>query len=70
MDVAQDDNMMVTGHNNGTLMIWSISKFAKVMEMKDLHAHEIITSVCFSRDNNYVLTNSKYLAIPHAIGTT
>ena len=60
MDVAQDDNMLVTGHNNGTLMIWSINKFAKIMEMKDLHAHEIITSVHISRDGHYVLTNSRY----------
>ncbi len=68
MDVAQDDNMLVTGHNNGTLMIWSIGKFSKIMEMKDLHAHEIITSVCISRDNHYILTNSRQVPLDHIVG--
>lgn len=58
MDLAQDDNMLITGHNNGSLMIWSLSKFAKIKEIKDLHK-DVITSVCISKDNNYVLTNSK-----------
>ena len=59
MDVAQDDNTLITGHNNGSLMIWSINKWGKIMEMKDLHPGEVITSVCISRDNRYVLTNGK-----------
>ena len=63
MDLAQDDNMLITGHNNGTLMIWSLNKFGKIAEMKDLHSQEIITSVCISRDNNYALTNAKYIIL-------
>eukprot|EP00826_Nyctotherus_ovalis_P006522 TRINITY_DN1155_c0_g1_i11.p1 TRINITY_DN1155_c0_g1~~TRINITY_DN1155_c0_g1_i11.p1 ORF type:complete len:455 (+),score=123.75 TRINITY_DN1155_c0_g1_i11:504-1868(+) len=59
VDVAQDDNMLVTGHNNGTLVIWSINKFGKVIEFKDLHRGEVISSVCISRDSYYVLTNGR-----------
>ncbi len=59
MDLAQDDNMLVTGHNSGTLMIWSVKKFEKIHEMRDLH-HDVITSVCLSRDNHYIMTTSKY----------
>lgn len=58
MDLAQDDNLLVTGHNNGSLMIWSLSKFAKIKEFKDL-GKDVITSVNISKDNNYILTNSK-----------
>jgi len=59
MDLGQDDNMLITGHNNGTLMIWSLNKFLKIKEIKDLHNKDIITSVNISRDGRYVLTNSK-----------
>ena len=59
MDLTQDDSMLATGHNNGTLMIWAVNKFSKITEFKDLHA-DIITSVCISRDNHYLLTNGKY----------
>lgn len=51
--------MLVTGHNNGTLVIWSINKFSKVIEFKDLHRGEVISSVCISRDSHYVLTNGR-----------
>jgi len=60
MDLAHDDNMLITGHGNGTLMIWSVNKLEKIAEIKDLHSNDIITSVCVSRDNHYVLTNAMY----------
>ena len=61
MDLAQDDNLLVTGHNNGALIVWSLNKLTKIAELGELHNHEVITSVCISRDGHYVLTNSKYI---------
>jgi hypothetical protein len=40
-------------------MIWSLNKFSKIFEMKDLHT-DLISSVHISRDDHYVVTNSKY----------
>lgn len=61
MDVAQDDDVVVTGHNNGTLLVWSINKgkWSKIKEFKDAHHGEVISSVYISRDNHYVLTNGR-----------
>jgi len=51
--------MLTTGHNNGTLVIWSMNKWGKIVEFKDLHQGEVITSVYISRDNHYVLSNGR-----------
>lgn len=51
--------MLITGHNNGTLVIWSLNKWGKIIEMKDLHPGEVITSVYISRDSHTVLTNGR-----------
>jgi WD40 repeat protein len=59
MDTTNEDNLVVSGHLDGTLRLWSVITGQLVHQIKDLH-DGLITSVSISNDNQYVLTNSQY----------
>ena len=51
------DNIIVSGHNDGTLRFWS-ARGELINEMKDVHS-EVITSLEICSDNTHLLTNSR-----------
>ncbi len=58
IDVDCCDSMVAAGHLNGGVSIWHLDSGDKVLELKGVH-DEPLTSVRFSYDRNYLLTNSR-----------
>lgn len=58
VDIDCCDSMVAAGHLNGGVTIWQLDTGEKVLELKSVH-DEPLTSVRFSYDRNYLLTNSR-----------
>lgn len=58
IDVDCCDSMTAAGHLNGSVTVWHLDTGEKVGEFKGIH-DEPLTSVRFTYDRNYLLTNSR-----------